>query len=206
MASRAELKASQATLKASQATLKASRATLENLTAMQENLTATVEEITATLDRYRAEEENHRDLSYLQAAEEARTAQKASRAQGALLNLAALLLPGSEQADWLEAERGYLADKPTRRERWGWVGAEIFAMPKYVYTVRTGRKGVSMTALPPGPPNEPLLSQRAVLVLLTAFFMGFVIGGLTYLSTHDVAAAALAGVAGAGPALSACTR
>ncbi|MFJ2241809.1 hypothetical protein [Streptomyces sp. NPDC087859] len=49
-----------------------------------------------------------------------------------------------------------------------------------------------------GPRSEPLLTQRAVLVLLTAAFFGFVVGGLTYLSTRDVASAALAGLACAG--------
>ncbi|WP_217547799.1 hypothetical protein [Streptomyces sp. GbtcB6] len=54
-----------------------------------------------------------------------------------------------------------------------------------------------MTTSPPapGPQNEPLLTQRAVLVLLTAGFMGLVVGGLTYLSTSDVASAVLAGLA-----------
>ncbi|MGW7207103.1 hypothetical protein [Streptomyces sp. NPDC054837] len=42
------------------------------------------------------------------------------------------------------------------------------------------------------------MTQRAVLVLLTAAFLGLVVGGLTYLSTRDVASAALAGLACAG--------
>ncbi len=55
----------------------------------------------------------------------------------ALLRLLALLLPGGEQADWLEEQQGYLADLPTRRARWGWIVRQLLAMPKYAYTVRS---------------------------------------------------------------------
>ncbi|MEU8990424.1 hypothetical protein AB0C98_28975 [Streptomyces sp. NPDC048558] len=53
-----------------------------------------------------------------------------------------------------------------------------------------------MTTTPPasGPQTEPLLPQRAVLVLLSASFMGLVVGGLTYFSTGNVAGAVLAGL------------
>ncbi|MFI0156708.1 hypothetical protein [Streptomyces lydicus] len=50
-----------------------------------------------------------------------------------------------------------------------------------------------MTAAPRR--TEPLLTQRAVLVLLTAAFFGLVVGGLTYFSAGDVASAVLAGLA-----------
>ncbi|MFI0156709.1 hypothetical protein [Streptomyces lydicus] len=57
-----------------------------------------------------------------------------------LLRLTTLLLPGSERADWLEEQRGYLADLPKRRACWGWIIAQLLAMPRYAYTVRTGRE------------------------------------------------------------------
>ncbi|MEU8990423.1 hypothetical protein AB0C98_28970 [Streptomyces sp. NPDC048558] len=57
-----------------------------------------------------------------------------------LLRLTALLLPRGERVDWLEEQRGYLADLPTRRACWGWIFAQLLAMPRYAYTVRTGRE------------------------------------------------------------------
>ncbi|MCZ7460575.1 hypothetical protein [Streptomyces sp. WMMC940] len=40
----------------------------------------------------------------------------------------------------------------------------------------------------------PLLSMHAALVLMTSAFIGVVVGGLTYLSTSDAAAALTAGL------------
>ncbi|MFJ7898828.1 hypothetical protein [Streptomyces anthocyanicus] len=54
-----------------------------------------------------------------------------------------------------------------------------------------------MTTLPPGPP-DPLLSQRALLVLLTAAFLGTVIGALTFLGGGSAATAVVAGLVTAG--------
>lgn len=54
---------------------------------------------------------------------------------------------------------------------------------------------------PPGPSSaEPpgLLSTRTAFILFVALVAGVVVGGLTYLSARDLAAAALAGLAGAG--------
>ncbi|PWS45827.1 hypothetical protein DLE01_36975 [Streptomyces sp. FT05W] len=65
---------------------------------------------------------------------------------------------------------------------------------------------------PPGPPSaEPpgLLSTRTAFILFAALVAGTVVGGLTYLSARDLAAAALAGLAGAGlciPALHALIK
>ncbi|MDQ1064618.1 hypothetical protein [Streptomyces canus] len=57
-----------------------------------------------------------------------------------LLRGATRLLPSAEREDWLEEQRGYLADLPSRRARWGWVLRQLAAMPRYAYTVRTGRE------------------------------------------------------------------
>ncbi|SOD87653.1 hypothetical protein [Streptomyces sp. Ag109_G2-15] len=55
-----------------------------------------------------------------------------------VLRLVALLLPGDERSEWLEEQRGYLADMPSRRARWTWIAAQLLAMPRYAYAVRTG--------------------------------------------------------------------
>ncbi|MBQ0855651.1 hypothetical protein J8N05_46690 (plasmid) [Streptomyces sp. BH-SS-21] len=62
-----------------------------------------------------------------------------SRVPGAL-RWATHLLPLVEREDWLEEQRGYLADLPSRRACWGWVVRQLAAMPRYAYTVRTGRE------------------------------------------------------------------
>ncbi|MFC8596675.1 hypothetical protein [Streptomyces atroolivaceus] len=59
---------------------------------------------------------------------------------GSLLALAGRLLPADERAGWVEEQRGYLADLPGGCSRWQWVLAQMLAMPRYVYTVRTGRE------------------------------------------------------------------
>jgi hypothetical protein len=54
-----------------------------------------------------------------------------------------------------------------------------------------------MTTLPPSPSGsgmDPLLSQRALLVLLTAAFLGTVIGVLTFFSEGSVAGAVVTGL------------
>ncbi|MFF4563014.1 hypothetical protein [Streptomyces sp. NPDC001435] len=48
-------------------------------------------------------------------------------------------LPGDEQTEWLEEQRGYLTDLPGRWSRWSWIVMQLLAMPRYAYTVRTGR-------------------------------------------------------------------
>ncbi|MFD3884852.1 hypothetical protein [Streptomyces microflavus] len=55
-----------------------------------------------------------------------------------LLRLAVRLLPPGERAEWLEEQRGYLEDLPSRRHRWAWVLSTLLAMPRYAYTVRSG--------------------------------------------------------------------
>ncbi|CUM44132.1 hypothetical protein H4W23_00435 [Streptomyces gardneri] len=55
-----------------------------------------------------------------------------------LLRLAVRVLPVGERAEWLEEQRGYLADLLTRRQRWSWILATLMAMPRFAYTVRTG--------------------------------------------------------------------
>lgn len=50
----------------------------------------------------------------------------------------------------------------------------------------------------PSPDVEPLLSQRAVVVLLAAAFIGALVGVLTFFSAGHVAAALLAGLTGFG--------
>ncbi|MEU6687759.1 hypothetical protein [Streptomyces sp. NPDC046832] len=59
---------------------------------------------------------------------------------GGLLREAARLLPPAERGDWLEEQQGYLADLPSRRARWIWVLSQLAAMPRYAYTVHTGRE------------------------------------------------------------------
>lgn len=58
----------------------------------------------------------------------------------AVLRFATRLLPSTERGEWLEEQRGYLTDLSTRRERWVWILAQFIAMPRYAYTVRTGRE------------------------------------------------------------------
>lgn len=53
---------------------------------------------------------------------------------------------------------------------------------------------------PPGAEPGPLLTQRALLVLVAAAFIGTVVGVLTFLSAGDVAGALLAGLTGFGTA------
>lgn len=50
----------------------------------------------------------------------------------------------------------------------------------------------------PMPARRALLTQRALLVLMLAFVIGTGIGALTFTTTHDLAAAVLAGIAAAG--------
>lgn len=57
-----------------------------------------------------------------------------------LLRLVAVLLPGDERPEWLEEQRRYLTDLPTRRARWAWVAAQLVTMPRYAYAVRTGNE------------------------------------------------------------------
>lgn len=57
-----------------------------------------------------------------------------------LLRCATRLLPLDERNDWLEEQQGYLADLSSRRSRWSWVLRQLTAMPRYAYTVRTGRE------------------------------------------------------------------
>ncbi|WP_240136522.1 hypothetical protein [Streptomyces sp. MUM 178J] len=61
-----------------------------------------------------------------------------------VLRVVALLLPGDERSDWLEEQRGYLADMFSSRARWAWIAAQLIAMPRYVYAVRTGSETESM--------------------------------------------------------------
>ncbi|MER6128633.1 hypothetical protein ABT173_39950 [Streptomyces sp. NPDC001795] len=58
---------------------------------------------------------------------------------GKVLEVVAQLLPEGERAEWLEEQRGYLADLPRCRARWAWTTAQVITMPRYAYTVRTGR-------------------------------------------------------------------
>ncbi|SOD87654.1 hypothetical protein [Streptomyces sp. Ag109_G2-15] len=64
-----------------------------------------------------------------------------------------------------------------------------------------------MTTQPPPPPPAPnspgsqpeaLVTQRAVLVLLAAAFIGATVGALSFFSTGNAAGALLAGLTGAG--------
>lgn len=57
-----------------------------------------------------------------------------------LLRCATRLLPLDERNDWLEEQQGYLADLSSLRSRWSWVLRQLTAMPRYAYTVRTGRE------------------------------------------------------------------
>ncbi|MFC4508252.1 MULTISPECIES: hypothetical protein [Streptomyces] len=61
-------------------------------------------------------------------------------ADSSLFRLAARVLPESERGDWLEEQRGYLADLGALRARWRWIAKQLMAMPRYAYTVRTGAK------------------------------------------------------------------
>ncbi|MET4923255.1 hypothetical protein P3L51_12975 [Streptomyces sp. PSRA5] len=62
------------------------------------------------------------------------------RTGGRTLRLVARLLPGAAQSDWLEEQRAYLTDLPDRRARRRWVVSTLLGMPRYAYTVRTGRR------------------------------------------------------------------
>lgn len=55
-----------------------------------------------------------------------------------VLRLIASILPVEERPEWLEEQRAYLVDLPSRRAQWLWVAAQLVAMPRYAYTVRTG--------------------------------------------------------------------
>lgn len=57
-----------------------------------------------------------------------------------VLRLVGLLLPAADREEWLEEQRGYLADLPARAARWQWVAQTVLGMPRYAYTVRTGRR------------------------------------------------------------------
>ena len=57
-----------------------------------------------------------------------------------VLRFVAALLPVDERSAWLEEQRRYLADLPRRRARWAWVVAQLLAMPRYAYTVRTSNE------------------------------------------------------------------
>ncbi|MFD0435568.1 hypothetical protein [Streptomyces chartreusis] len=61
-----------------------------------------------------------------------------------VLRYATCLLPVAERDDWLEEQRGYLVDMPSRRARWRWIVAQLAAMPRFAYTVRTGREKESV--------------------------------------------------------------
>ncbi|MER6128632.1 hypothetical protein ABT173_39945 [Streptomyces sp. NPDC001795] len=92
-----------------------------------------------------AEVERDADHLLRQAAAGPRTGAQRVQERGAggdigALRLIALVLPASQRADWLEEQRGYIADLPRRRKRWGWIIAQTVAMPKYAYAVRTGRE------------------------------------------------------------------
>ncbi len=67
--------------------------------------------------------------------------------------------------------------------------------------VRDQRSSASARAEPPGPPSAglasgapPLLSVHAVVVFLTAGFIGFIMGGLVFLSEKAVPRAVAAGL------------
>ncbi|WP_221890462.1 hypothetical protein, partial [Streptomyces sp. WAC07061] len=53
---------------------------------------------------------------------------------------------------------------------------------------------------PPPPDAEPLVSARTALVLLTAAFIGTVLGALTFLSTGNAAGGLIAALSGFGAA------
>lgn len=59
---------------------------------------------------------------------------------------------------------------------------------------------------PPGTPptpsgEQPLLSQRGAIVFLAALVIATLLGALTYLQTHDAAAAGIAAIIGFGGTL-----
>lgn len=49
----------------------------------------------------------------------------------------AIFLPPAERADWMEENRGNLAELPTRRARWRWICSAAVGMPRLTYTLRT---------------------------------------------------------------------
>ncbi len=61
------------------------------------------------------------------------------RALQLIARVLALLLPADERHEWVEEQRGYLADLPGRRAQWAWIVDQLLAMPRYAYTVRSGR-------------------------------------------------------------------
>lgn len=73
-----------------------------------------------------------------------RTERKAGRRSqcfpDSLLRFATRLLPPAERSNWVEEQQGYLVDLSSRRARWGWVFRQVAAMPRYAYTVHTGRE------------------------------------------------------------------
>ncbi|RSS54699.1 PAS domain S-box protein [Streptomyces sp. WAC07061] len=58
---------------------------------------------------------------------------------GRVLHFGALLLPAEERSGWLEEQRAILYCLPGRREQWRWILKQLFAMPRFAYTVRSGR-------------------------------------------------------------------
>ncbi|MFJ3876483.1 hypothetical protein ACIPW5_03370 [Streptomyces sp. NPDC090077] len=58
---------------------------------------------------------------------------------GRVLRFGARLLPAEERAEWLDEQSAILSDLPGRREKWRWTVDQLFAMPRYAYTVRSGR-------------------------------------------------------------------
>lgn len=64
---------------------------------------------------------------------------QAPRTARPVLWLAVRLLPAADRADWLEEQRGYLADLPSPRGRRAWAVRQLAAMPRYALAVRTGR-------------------------------------------------------------------
>ncbi|MGE7384504.1 hypothetical protein ACQKM2_03230 [Streptomyces sp. NPDC004126] len=64
---------------------------------------------------------------------------RAKEPGGRVLHLGALLLPAEERRGWLEEQKAILFGLPGRREQWKWIIDQLFAMPKFAYTVRSGR-------------------------------------------------------------------
>ncbi|WP_405977526.1 PAS domain-containing protein [Streptomyces sp. NBC_00158] len=68
-----------------------------------------------------------------------RPAGHAKEPGGRVLHLGALLLPAEERGGWLEEQKAILSYLPGRREQWRWIFKQLFAMPRFAYTVRSGR-------------------------------------------------------------------
>lgn len=64
---------------------------------------------------------------------------RAKEPGGRVLPLGALLLPAEERRGWVEEQKAILSDLPGRREQWIWIIEQLFAMPRFAYTVRSGR-------------------------------------------------------------------